>query len=244
MSGVAEDLTGQQFGRLTVVAPAGKDRFNKNLWQCKCVCGGIALPSTHALICGNTQSCGCYRREQASKACRIDITGERFGFLVAVKPIRNDGQSYRWACTCDCGNSTETTISSLRSGNTKSCGCLGSGVGNFRHGFAVDYHSNLRPEYRAYENAKQRCTNPNNPRYADYGGRGIEFLFDSFEEFYAELGDKPGPETSHQYSVDRIDNDGNYERGNVRWATASAQTANSRRGATTKDQRALRQEGA
>lgn len=70
------------------------------------------------------------------------------------------------------------------------------------------------PEYKSYSHAKSRCTNSNEDAFPHYGGRGIEFRFNSFEEFFSELGPKPEPK--HKYSVDRIDNDGHYEPGNVR----------------------------
>ncbi|HWY20028.1 MAG TPA: hypothetical protein VNX26_02345 [Candidatus Acidoferrum sp.] len=80
------------------------------------------------------------------------------------------------------------------------------------------------PEYTAYTHAKQRCTNPRCVDWPDYGGRGIKFLFTSFEQFFAELGPRP-----EGLSLDRKNNDGNYEPGNVRWATASEQQKNQRR---------------
>lgn len=80
------------------------------------------------------------------------------------------------------------------------------------------------PEYWAYHGARQRCTNPKANGYRNYGGRKIEFRFSSFGEWFATLGPRPGPE----YSVDRINNDGHYEPGNVRWATDSEQIANRR----------------
>jgi hypothetical protein len=80
-------------------------------------------------------------------------------------------------------------------------------------------------EYAAYQQARQRCTNPNNPWYLSYGGRGIEFRFKSFEEFVEHIGLKPSPELS----LDRKDNDGHYEKGNVRWATQSEQNSNKKR---------------
>jgi hypothetical protein len=80
------------------------------------------------------------------------------------------------------------------------------------------------PEYQAYYHALNRCNNPKDENYPDYGGRGIKFLFTSFEQFFAELGSKP----SHGHSLDRIRNDGHYEPGNVHWATGKEQRANQR----------------
>ena len=80
------------------------------------------------------------------------------------------------------------------------------------------------PEYHVYAVAKDRCTNPNSQRWYTHGGRGIEFRFTNFGEFYAELGPRP----STDYSLDRIDNNGHYEKGNVKWATRSEQQKNKR----------------
>ncbi len=80
------------------------------------------------------------------------------------------------------------------------------------------------PEYGAYYNARDRCTRPKNSRYKSYGARGIKFLFTSFEQFFAHIGPRPTPE----HSLDRIENDGHYEVGNVRWATAIEQANNQR----------------
>lgn len=80
------------------------------------------------------------------------------------------------------------------------------------------------PEYSAFIMARKRCRNPKDPGYADYGGRGIEFRFSTIEEWMAEVGMKPSP----QHSIDRINNDGHYEKGNLRWATRSQQARNTR----------------
>lgn len=79
-------------------------------------------------------------------------------------------------------------------------------------------------EYNAYHGAKARCENPNYRRFEHYGGRGIKFLFESFEQFLDEVGRKPSPDMS----LDRIDVNGHYEPGNVRWATPKEQSANTR----------------
>jgi hypothetical protein len=87
------------------------------------------------------------------------------------------------------------------------------------------------PEYAAYWHAMRRCTNPNIRNWTDYGGRGIKFLFASFEDFFAHIGPRPEgtlPNGRALYTLDRIDNDGNYELGNVRWATWSEQHKNKR----------------
>lgn len=89
---------------------------------------------------------------------------------------------------------------------------------NLRHGMTGT------PEFGAWHNAKDRCTRRTHWQYASYGGRGIKFLFDSFEQFFAELGPRP----SQHHSVDRKNNDGHYEPGNVRWATRCEQQANRR----------------
>ena len=83
---------------------------------------------------------------------------------------------------------------------------------------------NGTPEEIAYRHAKSRCQNPKHKQWDDYGGRGIEFRFTCFGEFFLELGFRPGPE----YSLDRKDNNGHYELGNVRWATKAEQNANQR----------------
>jgi hypothetical protein len=92
-----------------------------------------------------------------------------------------------------------------------------------KHGQAKHGEHRSR-EYRAYEAAKQRCSNPKNPVWRYYGGRGIEFRFQSFEEFFAALGRRPSP----QHSIDRKDNNGHYEAGNVQWATRPKQSLNRR----------------
>lgn len=159
-----------------------------------------------------------------------NLVGEKFGKLTVVKYLGQvrTGQS-KWLCRCDCPeqNFHEAIGSHLKVGNIKSCGCLNVGearsLANTTHGMSTT------PEWNSYHSAKKRC----NPKfshisnYANWSGRGIEFRFSSFEEFFAAVG--PRPEPKKLYSLDRFpDNDGHYEKGNVRWATKKQQ-ANNRR---------------
>lgn len=119
-----------------------------------------------------------------------------------------------------CGNTIQNIPGGrLQSGGIKSCGCL-RGKCLIKHGESVK--NKRTAEYVVFIGAKNRCQNPNNPNFHNYGGRGIEFRFSSFDEFFEELGRRPSPD----HSVDRIDVNGHYEKGNVRWATRKEQNRN------------------
>lgn len=150
--------------------------------------------------------------------------GERFGRLVVVRSIRSPYTKTKWECKCDCGNTAIVFRFSLLNGRTKSCGCFRKeAVGQQAKELFTKHGMSLSAENSAYRMAKYRCTNPRCKAWKDYGGRGVKFLFTSFEEFFAELGPRP-----HGMSLDRIDNNGNYEPGNVRWATSKEQVKNKR----------------
>lgn len=120
-----KDLTGQVFGRLTAERRAeGK---GKTQWECRCSCGGRAVVPTYALTSGNSKSCGCLKHSVGVKM-RIDATGERYGRLVAVKPVRSIRRAMHWEFRCDCGKVCVKSLGAVRAGNTKSCGCLLDGV--------------------------------------------------------------------------------------------------------------------
>lgn len=169
-----------------------------------------------------------------------DYTGQRFGRLVAVGPEgrSKDGHA-TWLFQCDCGN-THVVVP----GESKSCGCLNSeasrarmvrlhreGRSPKRTGPSTGWYSGMSyiPEYRAFAGARARCNNPKDKDWADYGGRGIEFRFISFDEFLEELGPRPKAldvKGRSLYSLNRIEVDGHYEKGNVRWATRAQQANN------------------
>jgi hypothetical protein len=157
----------------------------------------------------------------------MDLTGHIFGYYIVLRLSnrRTKHGALYWWCECCCGTVKEVIASSLRSGATVSCGCYAKEritKANYKHGMAV--RGSVSPEHSAYTAARSRVTDPSNKDYANYGGRGVKFLFTSFEQFYIELGPRP----SSKHSVNRIDNEGNYEPGNIEWATAKEQAANRR----------------
>jgi len=154
------DLTGQRFGKLTVV----KEHGRKNsivTWECHCDCGAVTIVKTAHLRSRYTFSCGCLEDAEWG-----DLTGQKFGKLTVIsKYERGHSARVRWLCQCECGKTHIANSKSLQNGNSnRSCGC--DRVKMRRHGMIKT------PEYSAWANMIHRCTNPNNDFWKDYGGRG------------------------------------------------------------------------
>ncbi len=167
----------------------------------------------------------------------IDRTGQRFGRLVVCRRAEMGKKrlSALWWCDCDCGSLTVVFSHSLSSGHSRSCGCLRRETSSkllsghsyrLRHG--CRRNGKATPEYRAWCNMQARCYNPKHDSFKNYGGRGITVSDRWRNDFAVFLDDMP-PHPGKGYSLDRIDNDGNYERSNCRWATRKQQTNNRRR---------------
>lgn len=164
----------------------------------------------------------------------LNLIGQRFGALMVVERYAENtrlGKS-KWLCRCGCGTEIVAVSGNLTHGNTKSCGCMKAAwCGGVKTSHGMSRHRGgapSAPEYNSWCGMIARCENPNAPKYADYGGRGITVCDrrrDSFETFFEDMGPRPTP----GHSIDRIDVDGNYEPGNCRWATAKVQANNQRR---------------
>lgn len=152
---------------------------------------------------------------------KLDLTGRRFGRLVVQRQAEHARSGgIRWECLCDCGKTKVVARSSLGR-LTNSCGCLmaeNQKTAARKHGLTGS------PEFIAFSNMRDRCENESDEAWPRYGGRGIRVRFASLQDFVDHIGKRPGP----GYSVDRIDNDGHYEAGNVRWATPTEQRNNRR----------------
>lgn len=116
------DLTGHQYGDLTVTREMGRDTHKRVTWLCKCKCGNSCIVQSGNLRNGNTTSCGCGRKKPAKH--RLNLTGKHFGRLKVVKYSHTDKGSSYWECKCKCGNECIVKTSRLTRSKTKSCGCL------------------------------------------------------------------------------------------------------------------------
>jgi hypothetical protein len=208
---------------LVAIEPADGD-----YWWYKCTqCGNErSKHNKHNVRNGHTRSCGCMHHPTGldNPNAHDKPAGTRFGLLTVIS--WHTEHSLKALVRCDCGKEALVNRCSIVRGLQKSCGCR---KGRFLPRVPGMYGTNGKPtaEYVAWCSMKQRCVDPNHKGWIHYGGRGIkvcpEWISD-FPAFLAHVGQKPSP----GHVLDRIDNDGNYEPGNVRWSNRSVSARNRR----------------
>lgn len=219
------NLAGSVFGRLTVVSYSGRSK-----WLCNCSCGTQKNVVSTDLVKGKTSSCGCLQRELLSSARKLlvlpgSIIQTPHGELTVIEEKPQIKQFRMFKLRCYCGNTFETRLNSLRTGTTKSCGCLAklvSSTNKRTHGMTGSL------VYRRWQAMITRATNPNIKSAHSYSGRGITVCdrWRVFENFLEDMGGISDP----ALTLDRIDNDGDYCKENCRWVTMEEQSRNKRRG--------------
>ena len=233
------DLTGQKFGRLIVIRKERPHITNGgasvSMWRCECDCGKIISVSSQALRNGNTKSCGCYRDEKVKDLNFEDLTGKKFERLTVIKYLGKEERvtrGYNWLCECECGNTIKANASKLKSGWTKSCGCLRKEVSGNKN---RKYQNVSKRLYSVYKGILSRCYDEKQREYCNYGGRGIsvcaewlgEHGFDKFSEWAYLVGYDENADRG-EYTIERKYVNGNYCPNNCVWKTNKEQQNNRR----------------
>lgn len=215
------DYAGQTFGKLHVIKRVGT-RDGQPLWECMCGCGNKCEATSHDFRNGK-KNCGCVPGRKK------DITGQKFGKLTAVRFIESDvPNEVLWLCKCDCGNEIIKTARQLREGTYPLCKeCRKTRKVHVNRKNQGKSGTRL---YSIWSGMKRRCYDNRADSYKNYGQRGIKVCdewmeFENFEKWANLSG------YSNDLSLDRIDNDGNYEPSNCRWADDETQRNNTRRNA-------------
>ena len=240
---------GDVYGRLTVLEltkktlPSGDMR---GAALCLCKCGNEVEVLTQNLK-DRTRSCGCmktrgtmsekFRETRGQRVRSLSVSpGEQYGRLTVVHEYqeRTESGSALWVaeCQCECGRVAAPSVHNLVSGVTQSCGCLRrENMARISRERVVTHGLTNHSHYARWNNIRARCDNPENHHYKFYGGRGIQMCDEWYDvaTFIAYLEDELGP-CPDGWSLDRVDNDGDYEPGNLRWANSVTQRHNQRRG--------------
>jgi len=217
---------GQKIREWTIIefdrSKIGKGRH----YFCKCKCGKVLSKPISALIAigpNMCKSCATKHRGFHKLGKPLELQGKVFGEWRVLERVFNGKRGTYWKCKCSCGFLGELFGPELKRGKSTKCRSCATKKASFKHGYGT--RGNIKSEYNSWAQMKQRCLNLKDKRAKCYSGRGINICqewIDSFESFLSYIGPKP----FKTYSLDRINNDGNYEPGNVRWASAKVQANN------------------
>lgn len=196
----AIDLTGQRFGKLTVTKRIENNKNRHAQWLCACDCGEDTVATTSILNSGHKVSCGCLVKH--------DLTDRRFRMLKVLERAPNKGKKVAWKCRCDCGKTAECTTSNLLRGASQSCGCV-----------RTKHMGKGTRLYRIWTWMKDRALNPKSKYWDRYGGRGIQINQEWATDFSAFRDWAMANGYRNPLTIDRIENDGNYEPSNCQWLT-------------------------
>lgn len=157
---------------------------------------------------------------------KLDLTGQRFGRLTVIKEAGRTKQNrIKWLCQCDCGRQITVARDNLVNEHQKSCGCLRKNMAIERN---VSHKKRYTRLYTTWKNMKQRCSNPAATKYDRYGGRGITVCDEWREDFQTFYDWAMANGYSDDLTIDRIDNDGDYEPSNCQWITQAENTRKAR----------------
>jgi hypothetical protein len=219
---IVNNIVGKRFGKQVVLKELGGDYV-----EIKCDCGTVKKSRKQYILNGQSKSCGCGRYAPRGDNEPIEV-GHRFERLVVAQLLGTSGRKRQVLTVCDCGNYKVVNEADLRSGTVKSCGCLRrERMENLNRSHGQAGQGKRTALYQAWTAMRERVRHPE--RWPSYVGRTVfsewENSFEAFRDYVdANLGPRPTG-----FSLDRIDNDRNYEPGNLRWASAKTQ-ANNRSG--------------
>lgn len=214
---IPETKVGNRFDRLEIIENVGIVKGHTS-FKCKCDCGNTVTVRGSHLKTLHTKSCGCLQRKKALDKA-FGIIGQNYGRLKVLKIFKIQKGNVVLKCKCECGNIKNVTYNHLVTNHTKSCGCLSHGEIS-KHGMSKTL------EYKTWDSIYQRCYNPNNISYKNYGGRGINISSEwrnSFENFYKDMGKRP-----ENLTIERVNNNLGYSKENCIWASRTTQSRNQR----------------